>query len=1099
MKPQRLVLGGLGLWLGAAQLPAQFVWTGMGASRAITLGANWQGLTAPPNDGTADLQLGKAINRQLVLPAAFSLRSLLLSGGDEYVIDAASPTTLTLAQGISATDENYGRLWFTSNLTLNLSGAQTLAAHSRQVIVSGQITGSGPLTLLGSTLGWNMNGGGHFNFNQTGAGNTYTGGTTLGNGTDYVSVAFSNSAPFGTGAVSVLSGTAFGVQLIAHGTQTVANAFTFAGPGSIMLQSWDAPLTFSGAVTLASATTLVPGSSPKALAVANQANGFPVPGPGSRQPIVFSGSLGESGGARALTVGANNSGVLVLTGTNTYTGGTFADGSLVFGSPSAIPTGTVNVRANPTGYVGDATPGTFAAFLAHLDPASDGAVGGDTLPGSATATFSDAINLSGFTSPNLRLGTATSAILTGTVTPPGTSGYQFGNGGGTLYVQSSLALPRSLFLGSSNPYQPLTVYLQGTNSYTGATLVSNGLLILDGPGALSGSTSSLTAGGSSLYVGGSYLGYTDATTSLTSAAAFLAKFAAPASTWGILGFDTHAGNSTVTVNGLNLTGFNDGVFLGTATSASLNGTLVPSTVTNSSNAANTLRFTAALNGLLTVNSALSGSVAVLLGSPPYSGVYSSGTVVLNANNTYTGGTTLHAQSDAGLTLGLGNNSALGSGTLTVLGNSGGRAGLQATSGGINLPNPITLVNSTVNNNPTGTSGPQLHLTGTNAFTLSGNLTGDATTALTLFNAAPLTVSLAGDNSGFLGALTVLNGTLNLLSNTAAGLGYLDFGSAGAGTVTFGGNAAAPVVYGIKGDDRGSSQLIVPGGTNLTFNISADHNTDFGGTVSGSGRLTVTAPAATATANPVLYLYGTNTYTGGTVVQDRAVLALGSNAGAGTGAVTLNAPTGGLALNVGVTFANPLTYTAGALGGFGTFAPAGTTNLVVGTGQSVAPGIGFFAQKDQGVVGTLTLASDVTFANGGTYDWGLQDPTRADGLSLLNISGNLLITASAGGFNLRIATYDAANLLGLASLTANTPYSLRILHATGSITGFTPAAFTIDSTLFQSGLASATVFTLSQSGSDLYLNFTPIPEPSTYGLLGLGLGALALRLRRRRRV
>ena len=147
-------------------------------------------------------------------------------------------------------------------------------------------------------------------------------------------------------------------------------------------------------------------------------------------------------------------------------------------------------------------------------------------------------------------------------------------------------------------------------------------------------------------------------------------------------------------------------------------------------------------------------------------------------------------------------------------------------------------------------------------------------------------------------------------------------------------------------------------------------------------------------------------------------------------------------------------------------------------------------------GTGSITVNTT--NGGTYLWTLQDVTRTDGLSLLNISGNLNITASAGGFNLEIITFDSTGNEGLANLTVGTPYSLVIAHASGGITGFSPSAFTINASQFQNGTLSPTVFTLTQSGNDLYLNFTPIPEPSTYALLGLGLGAVLVPALRRRR-
>ena len=1078
--PQRFAAAIAAVLFATVSLQAQFVWTGLGTSGNFASGANWRGQTAPPNNGTAVVALTNGLNRRIVLPTSYAINSIILGNGDsQYYVDAAGPTVLTLTNGISnATDDN-NRIAFGSNITLNLSGAQTLDARGGQILVSGQITGSSAVSLIASS---SVNPG-FFIFNNTGAGNTYTGTTTFGDGVNNVGVAFWNSHPFGTGAVTVNSATGQTSQMIAHGTQTLANAFTFTGSGSASFKSWDAPLTFSGPITLAANATFNATISQSALAAPNQAGSFPEPGPISRNPIVFSGNIGQSGGARSLTFTGGS--VFYLTGTNSYTGGTTALGSVVFTSNNSAPaTGLITAP----GYVGfaDATTGQFAVFLAsHVNTAgSTGAIGIDTLPGNSTISFSDSINLTGYNG-TLRLGTASTAIITSasTITPQGGT-YQFGGGGGTLYVQSNLTLPKAFNLTSLNPNTPLTVYLQGNNTYNGSTLVANGFLIMDGASAISSSTLSLVAGGSSSAVGNSYIGYTDST-GLANAAAFLTKFSA-ASTWGIIGFDTHQGNSTVTINGVNLTGFNDGVFIGTTTSANITGTLTPSTLTNGNNAANTLRFTASQSGVLNVNSTITGAVGVMIGTPAQGGPYSSGTVVMNGANTYTGGTTINSFNIASPTVAVGNSSAFGTGAVNLVSSSNGVVGLRATTGGINLANAVNL------NDTSGGAGagPQLYFTGTNAFTISGNITGNATTSLNLYNSSPLTVTLSGNNIGFLGNISVINGTLNLLNNNAAGLGTLHFDDVNPATVAFGGAATAPILYGISGD---AGNLVIPTGT-LTFDVSDDMNHDakFGGVISGSGGLSIIAP--NSSGGKTLYLYGNNTYTGGTVVQNKGVLALGSNSGAGTGTVTLNSATGGIALNSGVTFTNPLVFTSGTLAGFGTYAPAGTSTITFDTGRIVSAGLP--GVSDHSPIGTLTFNTNIVFANGGTYAWSLQDVTRSDGAALLNISGNLSITATSGAFLMQVLTFNSSDKLGLANLTLGTPYSIPVITASGTITGFTPTAFTIDSSLFQAGTASPTVFSLSQSGSTIYLNFTPVPEPSTYALLALGLGAMLVRRRRK---
>ncbi len=1075
----------------AASVRAQFIWIGQGSTRSISDANNWSGFAAPPNDGSAVLYFASGLHDKATLPSNFDVDTIMIGGSNDFTLDAASPTTLQVGSGIAIIDNQSNFLRFGPNITVNFAGTTVFDVKDGTMLFAGHITGGATLNLIQS----DASGNGTFIFNNTGTGNTYVGATYLGDGTGSVGVAFWNSSPFGTSSVYTLVPNAGLVTFIAHGTQTLTNqfSFTFMNPssGQVTFRSWDAPLTFNGQITLDTNAIFAASILQSQLPAPNGAGSVPVPGPAQRNPIVFGiGGIQQMTGGLTLTL--NGAGIFIFTGNNTYSGGTTVGGNVIYGSNAAIPA-TGSLTINGGGYVGfaDNTAGQFVSFLSgHIPTGAAGAIGFDTLPGNSTATFNDAINLTGYT--NLRLGSATTAIITGTITAAnGTADYKFGNGGGILDVMSNLGGTHNLTLNSNNSAIPLTVFLQGYNTYTGTTTVSNGFLIFDSASALSVSrpANSLIAGGSASSVGASYIGYTG--NAGFSPSSFLAEFN-KASTWGIIGFNTGG----TTLSNIDLTGFNDGVFLGTTTAATIDAsTLIGTDVTNGNNAAHTLRFTAAQSGILTINGTIADGAnptSVMIGSPVGSGPYSSGTVVLSNASTYTGGTTVNAATLGGPTLAIGNSAALGTGTLTFSSGSGGLAGLKATTGGINLANPINLFNSA----PGTGSGPQLYFTGTQSFTLSGNISGDQTTTIYLYNSSPLGVTLAGNNSGFLGTFQLFNGSLTLLNNYGAGSAWINFGLSSSGTLTFGGAATAPLIYGLGGD---SGTISIPGGTNLTYDLSYgdQRDTDYGGTITGSGSLTLTAPTASGMQGALLN--GTNTYSGGTTVLDHAVLAMGNNSAAGTGPVTLNAPNGGIALNSGVTFTNPLTYTAGALLGWGTFAPTGTSTLTFDTNHAVAPGLSGTDNNDGGVVGTLTLNTDVVFANGGQFNYALKDPGIGDGLSLLAINGNLNITATAGGFTLKLFTYDYSNSLGFANLTLGNTYNIPIATVSGTVTGFSPTAFTIDATNFQLGQWSPTVFTVSQSGNTLYLNFTAVPEPSTYALLALGLGTLIVpALRRRRR-
>jgi hypothetical protein len=1065
--------------LGAAASPlvaAPFTWTG-------ELPTGWQGEVTPPNDGTADLTFGASLLPAVTLSSSLDdVNTINFVDGSTVAFTSASNITLTINGGIFPSDATSGAILFEPTINVGINGSFTFSGGNNQFVFEGQITGNGSVTYPDGAV---------LIFNNTGAGNTYTGNTFVGNGTIAPDFGIWNSSPFGTGTVNVLNGTQFAV----HGTQTLSNPFIFnsamGAANSILIKGWDAPVTFTGPITLANPVTLVPQTStwfhlPNIL---NQGT-VEEPGPLGNNPIVFSGSVGETGGSQSLTVDGTYilDGVLFLTGTsNTYSGGTNVNADLVFGSAASIPAAG-SVTLGGSGYLGtaDTSGGAFAALVGHVSPSSSGSFGIDTLPGQGTATYSGNIDLSGFTNSSVAIGTATSAILTGTITPQSTNAFQFGGGGGTLFVDTPLANIGSstqLQVNSHGLQTPLTVYLQGNDTYLGPTSVNSALLIFDGPNAIP-IGNQINAGGTSSAVGQSYVGYTDLVG--ISPATFLGHFT-QSGTWGIIGFDSSNLASPVTINGVDLTGFNDGVFIGTATAATLTGTLTPSTVTNGAQTPNTLRLTAALSGTLTVDSTINDNgspVSVVLGSPSGYGQFSSGTVVMNGANGYTGGTTINVTNFAGITVALGNNSALGAGPVTIA--EGGLVGIQASVGGIVLPNSVTFQD-------TMSDASELFLTGTNNFTLSGNIDGDGTSSIILYNLSPITVTLSGDNSFFSGVFNVYNGTLKLPSNSAVGAGYFNFPNGANGTIDLTG-AAAPVIQSLNG---ALGNLVLSSGSTLTIDTTNDASigsSTFGGVISGSGASVVVSDTA-GTSDAVVILYGNNTYSGGTTVTGYGELLAASNQALGTGTVTVATNSvGALALDTGVTLTNPLVFTSGNLAGDGTFNPSGlglSGTVTVGAGQGIAGGLPL--SHNSIVAGTLSFAGNLTFNNGGIYYWTLQDNSRPDGISQVDVAGNVVINATAGGFGLGLLSYDAAgNQDFAANFSTSVPASWVILTTGGTIQNFSPTDFTIVATSFENGTIPSSHFSLSLNGSSnqLILNFTPVPEPSTWALLILGLGAVA---------
>ncbi|NQU20487.1 MAG: FG-GAP repeat protein [Candidatus Nealsonbacteria bacterium] len=184
---------------------------------------------------------------------------------------------------------------------------------------------------------------------------------------------------------------------------------------------------------------------------------------------------------------------------------------------------------------------------------------------------------------------------------------------------------------------------------------------------------------------------------------------------------------------------------------------------------------------------------------------------------------------------------------------------------------------------------------------------------------------------------------------------------------------------------------------------------------------------------------------------------------------------------------------GVLKGSGT---VGVLNL--NDGSTLAPG------NSIGAIG----AGDTTFGPGALIELQISDfagtPGDASvGWDLLSVSGTLTLTATADNpVQFDLLSLTAAQTPGPAeNFDAMQSYSLTFVATTGGISGFDADAFVLDAGSLQNDLGGGT-FWISQSGNDLQVNFTPIPEPSTLAMAAMaamGLLGLACYGRRRRRV
>ena len=178
----------------------------------------------------------------------------------------------------------------------------------------------------------------------------------------------------------------------------------------------------------------------------------------------FASAVSGAGSLRQMT------GDLVLTGANTYKGGTTVGGGVLqFSADSAVP-GTGTITINSGGALALDSAGNYSTVTGWLDsgliaPSSAGAL-------ALVANDSETINISGYA--GLSLGTIGSVTFSGALVPGGAT-YNLGGGGGTLTFAPAMADSQSGSMGL-NVSGPGTVVLTGSNTYSGPTRITAGTL-----------------------------------------------------------------------------------------------------------------------------------------------------------------------------------------------------------------------------------------------------------------------------------------------------------------------------------------------------------------------------------------------------------------------------------------------------------------------------------------------------------------------------------------------------------------------------------------------------------------------------------------------
>ncbi len=970
---------------------------------------------------------------------------------------------------------NGGTLLLNQTAQITLSAAQVLnigaaggtidnaVAFKLLLSTAGGLTGSGTLTRAASannTLAniWQIS---VANVGFTGAVNLTGGVTEINSNGLGTGLAAGNTITLNTGAeLSVNNGTILNALIVNGGvfagdqaTSTYAGTVTVNGAGSVRLgdffQNTNRNLNITGAITGAGSLTTINNGN-----TLTNATG---------QILTLNPTNGNNAGfTGALTIGSGNN--VVFTTTNALTGGTVTAnttatqmGGVGYGYDfgATVPTFVNNRTGATTGGVFGINTGLSPSTSLDMSTLGGGGMFlGSQTTGAYTSTTlgtdGGVYRLGGGTGtlvlPNATLTDAASSLVVGdsrangngTVVLSGANTFTGGVtvAGGTLAANSinsvsggsaasALGAPTNIANGTLNLGSTTSA---GALRYTGAGETTDRVVNLAGTtgGATldnSGSgllkfTSDLTATGAgtkTLTLTGAMGANGEFAGKIANATLTIAK--SSPNTWTLSG----AGNS---VQQLTLSGGTIDIGANDLTLANLGGNVIQASIgTTTINGTGTLKLSsngaadggnigAATGATIVINAPITTTTAggaVEL----FSAAGSTGTVVLNGTNTYTGNTFINSGAlqvssianalGSGTTLNVGNGTGAfstfrytGAGETTTkvinLNNSTGAATLeQSGTGLLKFTSNFTATNASVKTltlqgstagtgeiagiipNNSGTNTTSILKAGTGLWTLSGANSYTGSTTVTggtlllngetgsIINTTALTVNGSG-TFGYLGKST---GSSQTFASLSAGVGQSNI------STTYGGGGTTSLIFGTYARSAGGTAFFNPaGGTNGTNNF-----------------ITINGQSTTGFINGGTY-FGTSDFayyngTGATGYVRGPQYGTDANFVISTGGATIGQTTH-VRLDAAVTAQTTTSVDSLKIAGaFGVTNSAGAT-LTINSGGIIAAG------------GAATIGPAGTTLTSGAAEMVINTPTAGDSLNITSVLAGAGLTKTGGG-------------------------------------------------------------------------------------------------------